>query len=83
MRKRVLRAFCFISKITAGGTITGGTLTDVLRVVAANSTAQQMTAGSSSDAQRGYPAGTYYYKLENIGTGTVTGTYHSLWEERP
>jgi hypothetical protein len=69
--------------ITAGGTFTGGTVGDIVRVVSANATAQQSSVGNSENNKRGYPPGTYYYKLENIGNGTATGTYHSLWEERP
>lgn len=69
--------------ITAGGTISGGTQIDAIRVVSSSATAHAMTVGTSEDNKRGYSAGTYYYKLENISSGTVTGTYHSLWEERP
>ena len=69
--------------ITAGGTFTDGTVGDIVRVVSANATAQQSSVGNTENNKRGYPPGTYYYKLESIGNGTATGTYHSLWEERP
>jgi len=70
------------NSLTAGGTITGGTIVEVVRVVTANATAQQQTVGGSQDSARGLPAGTYYLKIENIGTGSVTGVYSLAWEER-
>lgn len=68
--------------ISTGGTITGGTVVEVVRVVAANATAQQQSVGGINDSERGLPAGTYYLKIENIGSGAVTGTYSLTWEER-
>lgn len=70
--------------LTAGGTISGGTLRDTIRVVAANATAQQNTVGGSGAGERGVGADTVgYYKFTNFGTGTATGVFHIAWEERP
>ncbi len=69
--------------IANGGTITGGTVVEVVRVVAAGATAQQSTVGGQTSDERGLPAGTYYLKLENISNGTTTGVYSLFWEERP
>lgn len=69
--------------ISAGGTIAGGTVVEVVRVVAANATAQQQSVGSGQDSERGLPAGSYLLKLENIGNSTATGVYSLVWEERP
>lgn len=62
--------------------LTGGTPIDVLRVVAANATAQASTIGQADDSYRGRPAGTYYVLLENIATGSVTGVFRIRWEQR-
>lgn len=69
--------------IVTGGTYTGGTAVEVVRVVAANATAQQQSVGSGQDSSRGLPAGTYYLKFENFGSGSVTGVYSLAFEERP
>ena len=69
--------------IESGGTVTGGTVVEVVRVVAANSTAQQSTVGGSVADERGLPAGTYHLKLENISNGAAKGVYSLFWEERP
>ena len=70
--------------LTAGGTISGGTLRDTIRVVTASATAQQSTVGGSGFGERGVAANTTgYYKFTNFGTGTATGVFHIAWEERP
>ena len=69
--------------VSTGGTVPGGTIVEVFRVVAANSTAQQSTVGGAAQSERGLPAGTYYLRIENIGNSTATGVYSLFWEERP
>lgn len=69
--------------IANGGTITGGTVVEVVRVVAAGATAQQSTVGGQTADERGLAAGAYYLKIENISNGTATGVYSLFWEERP
>lgn len=70
--------------ITTGGTHTGGTDIDVIRLVVANATAQQTSVGSKAFDQRGVGPGTYYWKLQNIAaSGAATGVFSSFWEERP
>lgn len=66
-----------------GGTITGGTVVEVARVVAANATAQQQTVGAGQQSERGLPPGTYYLQFENLAAGAATGVYYLFWEERP
>ena len=66
-----------------GGTLTGGTLLDVIRAQS-GTPAQQSTAHSAtSEEPVGFPAGTYYIKLENIDGDTATGIFKARWEERP
>lgn len=69
--------------VTAGGTITGATVLDVHRVVAATATAQQSTVGNVVGDERGIAANTYHVIYENFGTGSATGTLFFIWEERP
>lgn len=67
--------------IGVGGTMTGGTVVDVARIVTSGATAQQVTVGGKSD-ERGLPAGSYYIRLSNLSNGTSTGVYSLFWEER-
>jgi hypothetical protein len=69
--------------LTAGGTHTGGTSLDIVRVVAATATAQRSSVGSGAFDERGVLAGTYYFRLENISSSAATGTFSAWWEERP
>ena len=66
---------------TGGTGVTGGVVIDRVRVVAANATAQQSSVGSKSFDQRGVGAGTYYWRLENFGSGTATGVFSGWWAE--
>lgn len=69
--------------LTAGGTVTGGTTIDIMRVAAQSQggTAASSVGGSTDDA-RGILPGTYFFKLESIGSETATGTFSAFWEER-
>lgn len=69
--------------IATGGSVSGGDVLDVARVVAAKSTAQRSTVGGQVSDERGLPPGTYYITLSNIGSVTATGVYSAFWEERP
>lgn len=68
--------------ITAGGTLTGGNAFDVIRLKSPGATAQAVTVGTTDTDQIGVPAGTRYYVLENLGTGSATGVLRVRWEER-
>lgn len=69
--------------VAFGSGVTGGTVTENVRVVAANATAQQQTVSGGAQTERGLPAGTYYLRLHNFGSGAATGVYSLVWEERP
>lgn len=70
--------------IQSGATaLTGGVDIDVLRIVVANASGQAQSVGESVDDSRGVGPGTYYWVLNNFGTGTSTGVFSSFWEERP
>ena len=63
--------------------ITDATRTDLSRVVASNSTAQQQSVSGGTQSERGLPAGIYYVRLHSFGNGNATGVYSLIWEERP
>ncbi len=69
--------------VALGSGVTGGTVVENTRIVAANATAQQQTVSGGAQSERGLPAGTYYLRLHNFGSGAATGVYSLFWEERP
>ena len=68
--------------VAFGSGVTGGTVTENVRIVAANATAQQQTVSGGAQTERGIPPGSYYLRLHNFGTGATTGVYTLVWEER-
>lgn len=68
------------SVLTAGGTHTGGTVLDVLRVKTDMNTNRASTVGTSTSDERGIGAGTYYFRLTLTG---AIGVLRARWEERP
>lgn len=82
MSERVAPFYQSVVDVSIGGSVSGGTVVDVARVVSAGSTAQQSTVGGQIADERGLPPGTYYVTLENIDNGDATGVYSSFWEER-
>ena len=71
-----------VTTLAGGGTHTGGTTLDVLRLKTANATSGQTTVGAGVSDERGIAMGTYYFVFENIGIGSVTGIFSLRWEER-
>lgn len=69
--------------LTAGGTHTGGTELDVIRLKAANATGNATSVGNMPDSERGVGPGTYYFRLLNLGASSIVGTLKTRWEERP
>lgn len=69
--------------LTAGGTHTGGTEIDVLRLKANSNTNQASTVGAEGGDERGVAAATYHFRLENLSaTDAITGVFSARWEER-
>lgn len=68
--------------VSQGGTQSGGTLLDVLLVRTSSATAQAASVADSATS-RGVLAGTYYFRVQNLGSGTATGVLSFEWEERP
>ncbi len=71
------------SPVTFGSGISGGVVVENTRVVASNATAQQQSVNAGAQSERGLPAGSYYLRLHNFGSGSATGVYSIAWEERP
>lgn len=69
--------------VTFGSGISGGVVVENTRVVASNATAQQQSVNAGAQSERGLPAGSYYLRLHNFGSGSATGVYSIAWEERP
>lgn len=82
MSSRLQPYYVFQNKLYEGGTQTGGTVIDVVRIATSGSTAQRQTVGGSVADERGVSPGTYYWKFENTSNNTVVGTFHCSWEER-
>ena len=66
--------------LTAGGTLTGGTVLDVLRGKAADNSNFAGSVGASSGAERGVAPATYYWRITLTG---VIGVLKARYEERP
>lgn len=73
----------YVTQVTfeTGGTFTGGTEVEVIRVVSATATAQRSSVGASSGDERGLPASTFYIKVEATA-GTPVCVYNLFHEER-
>lgn len=82
MLERLQPYYEAVNTIDAGGTVSGGTILEVFKVAAASATAQQSTVGGGVADERGLPAGVFYIRLENYGSGAATGIYNLWWEER-
>lgn len=68
--------------LTAGGTHTGGTELDVVRLKTASNNTQVSTVGDTEGDERGISPGTYYFRLTSLSAEAVTGTLHLAWEQR-
>ena len=70
-------------QIESGGTHSGGTLLDVVRLLSETAGSRESTVGGQVSDERGVGPGVYYYRLENIDGQTATGVFSAFWEERP
>ena len=68
--------------LSAGGTHTGGTTLDVLRIKTSGGGGNAITVGANISDERGIAQGTYYFVLQNLGAGSVVGVLSIRWEER-
>lgn len=68
--------------VATGGTHTGGTVVEKVRLKTVNATGQQATVGAGEEDERALPPGTYYLRFTANGSD-VAGIYYLIWEERP
>lgn len=77
----------YASQVTMayGGTHTGGTVVDVLLLNAGVDQGNRRAVDTSAAEEYpiGFPAGTYYLKLENTNSADALGIFRARWEERP
>lgn len=69
--------------LTAGGTVTGGTAIDIVRLSADGQGNSRISVGQHGDDARGVLPGTYFFKFESLAGTAAVGTFHAVWEERP
>lgn len=69
------------TSLTAGGTLTGGTVIDVIRQKTDGNATRAVSVISGDEHLRGIAPGTYYWSFTNLGNDAVTGTVRILWEE--
>lgn len=76
-------AYAQTTTLDTGGTHTGGTERDVLRLVTNLQGNSANSIGGTTGSTRGIAPAVYYVRLQNIGTITATGVYYLDWSERP
>jgi hypothetical protein len=69
------------STFTTGGTLTGGTTLDKFLLYAGNNVNQSTRQHGGEDFPTGFPAGTYYVRITNVGNTTATGIFKARWSE--
>lgn len=67
--------------LTAGGTHTGGTVIDVIRVKSDTNIGRASSVSAAENEYRGIAPGTYYWRFTNLNTDVVAGTFKSEWSE--
>lgn len=72
-----------VTVLTAGGTLTGGTQLDVLRLKVNAITGQAATVGIGPTDERGVAANTYYFRLTSLTNDAIEGVFRARFEERP
>lgn len=67
--------------MTTGGTLTGGTTLDKFILYAGNNANQSTRQFGGETFPVGFPAGTYYVRLINIGSTDAIGIFKARWSE--
>jgi hypothetical protein len=81
-RTNTIEQFAYQTQVQmrVNGTVTGGTLLDVLEI----GTAQKgVTALSASELPLGFAPGIWYIQIKNLVNQTTRGVFKARWEERP
>jgi hypothetical protein len=69
------------STFTTGGTLTGGTTLDKFLLYAGQNVNQSTRQHGGEQFPVGFPAGTYYVRITNVGNTTATGIFKARWSE--
>lgn len=69
------------STMTTGGTLTGGTTLDLFLLYAGNNTNQSTRQYGGEQFPVGFPAGTYYVRMQNTGSAAAIGLFKARWTE--
>ncbi len=64
-----------------GGTHTGGTISDILLLVAGSPATQARETTASEERPLGFAPGTFYIRLESTGSANARGVFRARWEE--
>lgn len=69
--------------MAVGGTHTGGTVVDVIQLIAGTPARQAVASTASEEEPFGFAPATYYIRLINNDGATATGIFRARWEEQP
>ena len=83
MSRRPAPAYATKSTVSTGGTISGGTLIDLLLLKVASASGQASPVSGIGADEYATAAGTGFYKFTNTGNSTTTGVFVILWDELP
>lgn len=70
-----------VASLASGGSISGGTEVEVVRISAGTSGGHAQTVSGAYANPRMLPAGVYYLKLQNMDNSAAIGVYSIEWEE--
>lgn len=83
MASRPLPVYQPTGKLTTGGTISGGTLIDLLLIKTSGASGQTSSITGVGNDEYGAASGTGYYKFTNTGNTAAVGLFVILWDELP
>jgi len=64
-----------------GGTHTGGTISDIILLVAGSPARQARETTVTEERPLGFAPGTFYIRLESTGSSNAKGVFRARWEE--
>jgi len=64
-----------------GGTHTGGTISDIILLVAGSPARQARETTATEKRPLGFAPGTFYIRLESTGSSNAQGVFRARWEE--
>lgn len=83
MSRRPLPLYTTKGTLSTGGTISGGTMIDLLLIKTSGASGQTSTVSGIGADEYATAAGTGYYKFTNTGNSAATGVFVLMWDELP